>query len=230
MDHINQNPDKKELRKFGLIFAVFFLLFFGLLIPWIWDKSTPNWVWYVSGTFAAVALVLPVALGPVYRIWMKIGHVLGWINTRIILGLVFAGGLAIGCERSAPKAQASKSPSTSGQSEDAAPVSTTTESTDPHAGHNHPPAATAEKTPAEGLVLSGLVMKPDSDWIVEPVEPGPMKPQAVYSLPSGSIPMLCHDAICCDLSVRKTTPPVPSSICRTESTAEIQPPGVTAAS
>ena len=89
MEHINHNPDKKELRKFGLIFAVFFLLFFGLLIPWIWDKSTPNWVWYVSGTFAAVALVLPVALGPVYKIWMKIGHVLGWINTRLILGLVF---------------------------------------------------------------------------------------------------------------------------------------------
>ena len=89
MEHINHNPDKKELRKFGFIFAVFFLLFFGLLIPWIWDKSTPNWVWYVSGTFATVALVLPIALGPVYRIWMKIGHVLGWINTRLILGLVF---------------------------------------------------------------------------------------------------------------------------------------------
>ena len=81
MEHINHNPDKTELRKFGIIFAVFFLLFFGLLIPWIWDKSTPNWVWYVSGTFTAVALVLPMALGPVYKIWMKIGHVLGWINT-----------------------------------------------------------------------------------------------------------------------------------------------------
>jgi len=30
-----------------------------------------------------------MALTPVYHLWMKIGHVLGWINTRIILGLVF---------------------------------------------------------------------------------------------------------------------------------------------
>ena len=89
MDHISHNPDNKELRKFGLIFAVFFLLFFGFLIPWIWDKPLPQWAWIVSGVFAATALVLPAALRPVYKIWMKIGHVLGWINTRLILGLVF---------------------------------------------------------------------------------------------------------------------------------------------
>ena len=89
MEHINHNPDIKELRKFGLIFAVFFLLFFGFLIPWIWDKPSPQWAWIVSGVFAVTGLVLPAALGPVYRLWMKIGHALGWINTRIILGLVF---------------------------------------------------------------------------------------------------------------------------------------------
>ena len=29
------------------------------------------------------------ALGPVHRVWMIIGHLLGWINTRIILGILF---------------------------------------------------------------------------------------------------------------------------------------------
>ena len=48
-----------------------------------------SWAWIVSAVFAAVALVFPAALRPVYHIWMKIGHVLGWINTRLILGLVF---------------------------------------------------------------------------------------------------------------------------------------------
>ena len=28
-------------------------------------------------------------LGPVYRAWMKLAHVLAWINTRILLGVVF---------------------------------------------------------------------------------------------------------------------------------------------
>ncbi|HAJ91415.1 MAG TPA: sxtJ [Gammaproteobacteria bacterium] len=83
------NPDKQELRKFGLIFAGMFILIFGLLLPWIWDRPSPAWAWIVAAVFITTALLAPVALGPVYKVWMKIGLVLGWINTRIILGLVF---------------------------------------------------------------------------------------------------------------------------------------------
>ena len=86
---VNTTPDKQELRKFGLIFAGMFMLFFALLLPWIWDKPSPRWAWIVAAVFITAALLVPMALGPVYRLWMKIGHVLGWINTRIILGLVF---------------------------------------------------------------------------------------------------------------------------------------------
>ena len=86
---VNTNPDKQELRKFGLVFAGMFILIFGLLLPWIWDKSSPMWPWIVAAVFVATALLVPMALGPVYRLWMKIGHVLGWINTRIILGIMF---------------------------------------------------------------------------------------------------------------------------------------------
>ena len=86
---VNTNPDKQELRKFGFIFAGMFILIFGLLLPWIWDKPSPTWAWIVAAVFITVALLAPAALGPVYKLWMKIGLVLGWINTRIILGLVF---------------------------------------------------------------------------------------------------------------------------------------------
>ena len=86
---VNTQPDKQELRKFGLIFAGMFILIFALLLPWIWDKPAPMWAWIVAAVFAASGLLVPMALGPVYRLWMKIGHVLGWVNTRIILGLVF---------------------------------------------------------------------------------------------------------------------------------------------
>jgi hypothetical protein len=86
---VNTNPDKQELRKFGLVFAGMFILIFGLLLPWIWDKPSPMWPWIVAAVFVAAALLVPMALGPVYRLWMKIGHVLGWVNTRIILGVMF---------------------------------------------------------------------------------------------------------------------------------------------
>lgn len=89
MEQINHTPDRKELRTFGLIFAGMFIVFFALLLPWIWDVPSPLWAWLVAAAFASVALVYPPLLSPAYKLWMKIGVVLGWINTRIILGIVF---------------------------------------------------------------------------------------------------------------------------------------------
>ncbi|HHJ19159.1 MAG TPA: sxtJ [Gammaproteobacteria bacterium] len=79
----------KELRNFGLIMGGMISLFFGLLLPWLWDRSFPVWPFAVAAVFVAVVLVYPKALAPVYKGWMKVGAVLGFINTRIILGLVF---------------------------------------------------------------------------------------------------------------------------------------------
>jgi hypothetical protein len=36
-----------------------------------------------------LALAWPRSLTHVYRLWMTVGEVLGWINTRIILGVLF---------------------------------------------------------------------------------------------------------------------------------------------
>lgn len=82
-------PDKQELRKFGFIFATGLVLIFGLFFPWLLEKASPSWPWIVAAVFAGSALILPQILKPVFIAWMKIGHVLGWINTRIILGVVF---------------------------------------------------------------------------------------------------------------------------------------------
>jgi hypothetical protein len=37
----------------------------------------------------ALALAWPRSLTQVYRLWMSVGEVLGWINSRIILGALF---------------------------------------------------------------------------------------------------------------------------------------------
>jgi hypothetical protein len=36
-----------------------------------------------------LAFVWPSSLTQVYRLWMIVGEVLGWLNTRIILGVLF---------------------------------------------------------------------------------------------------------------------------------------------
>ena len=37
----------------------------------------------------ALALAWPGSLTQIYRLWMTVGEILGWINTRIILGVLF---------------------------------------------------------------------------------------------------------------------------------------------
>jgi hypothetical protein len=37
----------------------------------------------------ALALAWPQSLTQVYRLWMVVGEILGWINTRLILGALF---------------------------------------------------------------------------------------------------------------------------------------------
>ena len=83
---------KSDLRKFGLIMGTMFALIFGLLFPWITDKTSDNWpIWpfIVMAVFWSLAIVFPESLRQVNHLWIKIGNVLGWINSRIILGVMF---------------------------------------------------------------------------------------------------------------------------------------------
>ena len=80
---------RAELRKFGLVTGAMLILFFDILIPWIWDIALPLWPVIAAAILGSMALIVPAALGPVYKVWMRFADVLGWINTRIILSLIF---------------------------------------------------------------------------------------------------------------------------------------------
>jgi len=81
--------NRKELRQFGLVFSSGLILVFGLFIPWLTENLWPIWPWAVSFCFIVISLMFPEILKPLYYAWIKIGDVLGWFNTRIILGLMF---------------------------------------------------------------------------------------------------------------------------------------------
>ncbi len=88
----NSNITNSDLRKFGFIMGGMFALMFGLIFPWIAEKNSHNWpVWpfIVMAVFWGIALFMPQVLRPVNTIWIKIGNVLGWVNSRIILGIMF---------------------------------------------------------------------------------------------------------------------------------------------
>jgi hypothetical protein len=49
------------------------------------------WPLAIGALLLILSLIMPRILGPVYRVWMTAGEVLGWINTRILLSVVFYG-------------------------------------------------------------------------------------------------------------------------------------------
>lgn len=82
--------DNLGLRKFGLTTGAIIVVLFAFFFPWVFDVAAmPVWPWIAAGILWVSALLMPSVLRPVYVTWMKIGHVLGWINTRIILGVLF---------------------------------------------------------------------------------------------------------------------------------------------
>ena len=82
--------DNLGLRKFGLTTGAIIVVLFVFFFPWVFDMAAmPMWPWIVAGTLWVPALLMPSVLRPIYATWMKIGHAIGWVNTRIILGVLF---------------------------------------------------------------------------------------------------------------------------------------------
>jgi len=80
---------KKQLREFGLIIGIFFPLFIGFIIPFLWSHQFKSWTIWVGIPFLVLALLSPNKLYYFYKFWIKIGYVLGFINSRIILGFIY---------------------------------------------------------------------------------------------------------------------------------------------
>lgn len=78
-----------ELRTFGLVLGALFAAFFGVW-PLLRHRASPAWPWVVAGVLWLSALIWPAALSYLHRGWTRLGLALGWVNTRVILTLLFA--------------------------------------------------------------------------------------------------------------------------------------------
>ena len=78
-----------QLREFGLITGFGIPLIFGWIIPLFGGNEFKMWKIWVGIILVIIALVRPILLLHPYKIWMKLGHILGFINSRIIIGLIF---------------------------------------------------------------------------------------------------------------------------------------------
>ena len=81
----------KEIRSFGLIFSLLVVLIFAGLMPWLFNQSIFLWPFVVSTVTALLALLAPSTLRPLHSLFIKLGTLLGFINTRILLFIIFFG-------------------------------------------------------------------------------------------------------------------------------------------
>ena len=86
---MKQNISKKQLREFGLLIGFVFPVLIGWLIPILFGHGFRTWSLWIGIPGIVLGLTFPLLLYYPYRLWMTIGHLLGWVNSRLILGLVF---------------------------------------------------------------------------------------------------------------------------------------------
>jgi hypothetical protein len=82
-------PSRKQLREFGLLIGIVFPVVFGWLGPNLRSHPAPAWPFVLGIPFLVLGLAWPAALAWPYRGWMALGHGLGWVNSHLVLGLVF---------------------------------------------------------------------------------------------------------------------------------------------
>ena len=86
---MKNNIQKKELKEFGILIGIVFPILVGWLLPTLSGHSFRIWSLWISIPSLILSQIRPQLLLYPYKTWMKIGYILGWLNSRIILGLVF---------------------------------------------------------------------------------------------------------------------------------------------
>ena len=80
---------RKQLRQFGIIVGLGIPLFLGYIIPFLGGHFFRTWTLWIGLPILILGLIKPNLLYYPYKAWMALGHILGWVNSRIILGLIF---------------------------------------------------------------------------------------------------------------------------------------------
>ena len=86
---MNNKINRNILRQFGILFGFLFPFLIGWLVPYIYGHNFKIWTFYFGLAFILIGLINSKLLYYPYRIWIKIGDVLGYINSHVILGSVF---------------------------------------------------------------------------------------------------------------------------------------------
>ena len=80
---------QRQLRQFGFLIGIGFPVIIGWIVPAISGHLFRFWSLWIGVPLFILGILRPRLLFYPYQAWMKIGLTLGWINSHIVLGLVF---------------------------------------------------------------------------------------------------------------------------------------------
>ena len=86
---MKQTFEKKQLREFSYVLGLGFPLIIGFLIPYVSGHIFKTWTLIFGIIILAIGIIYPKLLNYPYKAWMFLGRILGWLNSKLILGLVF---------------------------------------------------------------------------------------------------------------------------------------------
>ncbi len=90
MTNPGRTGDAGELRRFGLGLATIMAAGAALAL-WRSHAATAVWLGIIMALVLTAAVARPVLLRPVQLVMLKVGHVMGWVNTRLLLAIIFFG-------------------------------------------------------------------------------------------------------------------------------------------
>ena len=88
-NQISSSATIKQIRQFGLLVGIV------LVAVGCWQLYRQIYpivrivLWSIGGFLFVSGLLWPQILKPLYVLWMLLAHMLSWVNTRIILGVIF---------------------------------------------------------------------------------------------------------------------------------------------
>jgi hypothetical protein len=103
MIEINWNPERQQLKNFGLLCLVMCIglgalrawragAFGGELpIGWYGPWVVPMTLWTIGALAGLVAVVAPQALRPIFVGWMAAAYPISWVVSHVLLGVTYYG-------------------------------------------------------------------------------------------------------------------------------------------
>ena len=83
----NIRTDNKAIRDFGILIGFILLIIAGILF--YKERASYELIILLGIAFIGLGLGMTIILKPFYSVWMYFAVVLGWLMTRLILGLLF---------------------------------------------------------------------------------------------------------------------------------------------